>query len=77
MIMQVVLPDFFVGDQLTSQFQALRSLEFYICYYTSGDYRHRENSCNNNDVYTTFNFIVAVIPFWWRMLQVINILTHF
>ncbi|KAE8724608.1 Phosphate transporter PHO1-like protein 5 [Hibiscus syriacus] len=66
---KVRLPDFFLADQLTSQVQAFRSLEFYICYYGWGDFRHRENSCNSSDVFNTFSFIVAVIPFWSRMLQ--------
>ncbi|GMJ09543.1 PHO1 homolog 3 [Hibiscus trionum] len=66
---KVRLPDFFLADQLTSQVQAFRSLEFYICYYGWGDFRHRENSCNNNDVFTTFSFIVAVVPFWSRLFQ--------
>ncbi|RVW77968.1 Phosphate transporter PHO1-like 3 [Vitis vinifera] len=30
---KVTLPDFFLADQLTSQVQAIRSLEFYVCYY--------------------------------------------
>ncbi|KAE8724609.1 Phosphate transporter PHO1-like protein 5 [Hibiscus syriacus] len=66
---KVRLPDFFLADQLTSQVQAFRSLEFYICYYGWGDFRHRKNSCNSNDVFNTFSYIVAVIPFWSRMLQ--------
>ncbi|KAK8993759.1 hypothetical protein V6N11_007979 [Hibiscus sabdariffa] len=66
---KVRLPDFFLADQLTSQVQAFRSLEFYICYYGWGDFRHRENSCKSNDVFNTFSFIVAVIPFWSRLLQ--------
>ncbi|PPD88978.1 hypothetical protein GOBAR_DD14079 [Gossypium barbadense] len=65
----VRLPDFFLADQLTSQVQAFRSLEFYVCYYGWGDFRHRENSCKTNDVFNTFSFIVAVIPFWSRLLQ--------
>ncbi|XP_039059882.1 phosphate transporter PHO1 homolog 3-like isoform X3 [Hibiscus syriacus] len=72
---KVRLPDFFLADQLTSQVQAFRSLEFYICYYVRlrhygwGDFRHRKNNCNSNDVFNTFSYIVAVIPFWSRMLQ--------
>ncbi|KAE8666048.1 Phosphate transporter PHO1-like protein 5 [Hibiscus syriacus] len=66
---KVRLPDFFLADQLTSQVQAFRSLEFYICYYGWGDFRHRESSCKSNDVFTTFSFIVSVIPFWSRLLQ--------
>ncbi|KAL0738956.1 hypothetical protein Bca4012_015166 [Brassica carinata] len=53
--------------------QALRSLEFYICYYGFGDFRQRRrNTCRSNDVFTTFYFIVAVIPYWLRLLQCIR-----
>ena len=67
------LQDFFLADQLTSQVQALRSLEFYICYYGIGDFRQRQrNTCRSNDVFTTFYFIVAVIPYWLRFIQCIR-----
>ncbi|OMO71879.1 hypothetical protein COLO4_27986 [Corchorus olitorius] len=66
---KVILPDFFLGDQLTSQVQAFRNIEFYICYYGWGDYGRRENSCKQNGVFNTFNFFVAVIPYWARLLQ--------
>ncbi|XP_043816430.1 phosphate transporter PHO1 homolog 3-like isoform X2 [Manihot esculenta] len=65
---KVALPDFFLADQLTSQVQAIRNLEFYICYYGWGDYKRRENTCNTS-VYNTFYFIVAGIPYWYRLLQ--------
>lgn len=66
---KVALADFFLADQLTSQVQALRSLEIYICYYGSGDYAHRDSSCSSNDIYRTFHYIVAIIPYWSRLLQ--------
>ncbi|KAI3467310.1 hypothetical protein Pfo_023973 [Paulownia fortunei] len=66
---KVSLPDFFLADQLTSQVQALRSLEFYICYYGWGDYKLRQNSCKTTNVFNTFSFVVAAIPYWWRLLQ--------
>ncbi|XP_004297283.1 PREDICTED: phosphate transporter PHO1 homolog 3-like [Fragaria vesca subsp. vesca] len=66
---KVTLPDFFLADQLTSQVQAIRSLQFYICYYGWGDYKLREDSCRSSDVFKTFNFIVACIPYWSRLLQ--------
>ncbi|KAJ6720803.1 PHOSPHATE TRANSPORTER PHO1-like protein 3 [Salix viminalis] len=66
---KVTLPDFFLADQLTSQVQSLRSLEFYICYYGWGDYKHRRNNCKRSTVFITFSFIVAVIPYWSRLLQ--------
>ncbi|CAH8382387.1 unnamed protein product [Eruca vesicaria subsp. sativa] len=65
---KVTLPDFFLGDQLTSQVQALRSIEFYICYYGWGDFKHRKNTCNTSS-YKAFIFVVAVIPFLSRFLQ--------
>ncbi|KAG9451385.1 hypothetical protein H6P81_011350 [Aristolochia fimbriata] len=66
---KVTLPDFFLADQLTSQVQTIRGLEFYICYYGWGDFKRRENTCSTYTVYNTFNFIVAVIPYWMRFLQ--------
>ncbi|KAJ4866046.1 Phosphate transporter PHO1-like protein 8 [Raphanus sativus] len=69
---KVSLPDFFLADQLTSQVQALRSLQFYVCYYGWGDFRLRRNTCRSSDVYNTFYFIVAVIPYWSRFLQCVR-----
>ncbi|KAL1201167.1 Phosphate transporter PHO1-like protein [Cardamine amara subsp. amara] len=68
----VNLPDFFLADQLTSQAQAMRSIEFYICYYGFGDFKHRRNTCRSNNIFRTFYFIVAVIPYWLRLLQCIR-----
>ncbi|KAJ4889913.1 Phosphate transporter PHO1-like protein 3 [Raphanus sativus] len=65
---KVTLPDFFLADQFTSQVQALRSIEFYICYYGWGDFRHRKSTCSNS-VYNTFLFIVGIIPYVSRLLQ--------
>ncbi|KAF8369668.1 hypothetical protein HHK36_032307 [Tetracentron sinense] len=65
---KVTLPDFFLADQLTSQVQAIRCLEFYFCYYGWGDYKRRENTCKTS-IYNTFYFIVAVIPYLSRFLQ--------
>ncbi|XXG70565.1 hypothetical protein AAC387_Pa07g0012 [Persea americana] len=69
---KVTLPDFLLADQLTSQVQAIRSLEFYICYYGGGDFKLRQENCSKNDVYKAFFFIVAVIPYWLRFLQCIR-----
>ncbi|KAI3908257.1 hypothetical protein MKX01_027279 [Papaver californicum] len=66
---KVMLIDFFLADQLNSQVQAFRSLEFYICYYVWGDFRKRHNRCRQSVIYTSFYFIVAVPPYWSRLLQ--------
>nr|GMD55391.1 Phosphate transporter PHO1 -like protein 9 [Ipomoea batatas] len=68
-LITVTLPDFFLADQFTSQVQAIRSLEFYICYYGWGDFRKRLNNCQNSEIYQIFYIVVAVIPFWVRLLQ--------
>ncbi|XP_071915674.1 phosphate transporter PHO1 homolog 9 [Coffea arabica] len=66
---KVTLPDFFLADQLTSQIQAFRSLEFYVCYYGWGDFKRRSNRCQESQVYQIFYIIIAVVPFWARFLQ--------
>ncbi|XP_065860486.1 phosphate transporter PHO1 homolog 10-like isoform X2 [Euphorbia lathyris] len=66
---KVRLPDFFLADHLTSQFQAIRSLELYICYYGLGEYSRRQSKCHNHGVYNVLYFILPVIPFWLRFLQ--------
>ncbi|XP_058096370.1 phosphate transporter PHO1 homolog 3-like [Magnolia sinica] len=69
---KVTLPDFFLADQLTSQVQAIRSLQFYVCYYGWGHFKQRKNDCLRYPVYKTFLFIVAVIPYWARLLQCVR-----
>ncbi|XWS30233.1 hypothetical protein CRYUN_Cryun24cG0099200 [Craigia yunnanensis] len=66
---KVTLPDFFLADQLTSQVQAFRSLEFYICYYVWGNFRERSNKCEDSEVYKVFYIVVAIIPYWLRFVQ--------
>ncbi|KAF6171807.1 hypothetical protein GIB67_007328 [Kingdonia uniflora] len=71
---KVTTIDMILADQLTSQVQAFRCLEFYVCYYGWGDFRSRQNHCSrSNDVYKIFHFVVAVIPYWIRMVQSIRI----
>ncbi|CAH8257599.1 unnamed protein product [Arabidopsis lyrata] len=69
---EVTLPDFFLGDHLTSQVQAIRSFELFICYYGLGGYLQRQNKCHSHGVYNAFYFVVAVIPYWLRFLQCIR-----
>ncbi|KAG6656332.1 hypothetical protein CIPAW_04G015200 [Carya illinoinensis] len=66
---KVTLQDFFLADQLTSQVQAFRSFEFYVCYYGWGDFKIRSNKCHRSGVYKSFYFIVAIVPYWIRFLQ--------
>ncbi|XP_073129980.1 phosphate transporter PHO1 homolog 9-like [Henckelia pumila] len=66
---KVMFSDFFLADQLTSQVQALRSLQFYVCYYGWGDFQRRSNQCSESKIYGIFNIVIAIIPFWSRVLQ--------
>ncbi|XP_075090809.1 phosphate transporter PHO1 homolog 9 [Nicotiana tabacum] len=66
---KVTLPDFFLADQLTSQVQAIRSLQFYVCYYVWGNFRTRSNKCQESSVYQILYIVVAIIPFWSRFIQ--------
>ncbi|KAL0421030.1 UNVERIFIED_CONTAM: Phosphate transporter [Sesamum latifolium] len=65
-------PDFFLADQFTSQVQAIRSFEYYICFYGWGRLSQRLNRCSNYDLYNVFYFIVGVIPYWFRFLQCVR-----
>ncbi|XP_073310362.1 phosphate transporter PHO1 homolog 9-like isoform X1 [Primulina huaijiensis] len=68
-IYKVTFSDIFLADQLTSQVQAFRSLQFYICYYGWGDFKRRSNRCLESKVYEILYIVVAIIPFWSRALQ--------
>ncbi|CAN4082619.1 unnamed protein product [Withania somnifera] len=67
---KVTLPDFLLADQLTSQVQAIRNLQFYVCYYVWGNFKTRSNTCQESSVYQILHIMVAIIPFWSRFLQV-------
>ncbi|KAJ0704211.1 putative SPX domain-containing protein [Helianthus annuus] len=69
---KVTFPDFFLGDQLTSQVQLLRTVKFYICYYGWGDFKRRSNTCNQSSLYEFLKIFIPIIPYWFRLLQVGN-----
>ncbi|KAK0574523.1 hypothetical protein LWI29_024939 [Acer saccharum] len=59
---KVTLPDFLLADQFTSQVQALRSLEFFICYYGWGDISRRRNKCSSSGVYNVSSLSWQYFP---------------
>ncbi|XP_027913347.1 phosphate transporter PHO1 homolog 10-like isoform X2 [Vigna unguiculata] len=65
----VRLADFFLADQLTSQFQAFKSVELYICYYGLGEHSRRQKKCHTRGIYNIQYFIVGIIPYWFRLAQ--------
>ncbi|KAL4333147.1 hypothetical protein GQ457_07G002240 [Hibiscus cannabinus] len=69
---KVTLPDFFLADQLTSQVQAIRGVEFYICYYGWGNFRERSSTCGESEIYKIIYIAVAIIPYWIRFIQCVR-----
>lgn len=67
---KVVMVDFFMADQLTSQVPLLRQLEHVTCYYVSGSYK-TENShiCRDDKNYRDLVYVVAFLPYYWRAMQ--------
>ncbi|KAI3776966.1 hypothetical protein L1987_46759 [Smallanthus sonchifolius] len=65
----ITLADFFLADQFTSQVQLLRYLQFYVCYYGWGDFKRRNADNCKGSVYNVITIVIAVIPFWIRVLQ--------
>lgn len=71
MLWQVVLADFFLADQLTSQVFMFRNIEFLVCYYSGGYFHNRdEDDCNNNMTLRQLMFVFSLLPYWYRFLQV-------
>lgn len=67
---KVVMVDFFMADQLTSQVQLLRQLEYVTCYYVTGSFR-TENSdiCKDNKQYRDLVYVVSFLPYYLRAMQ--------
>ncbi|KAG2376993.1 Phosphate transporter PHO1-like protein [Vigna angularis] len=72
-VFTVRLADFFLADQLTSQFQAFKSVELYICYYGLGEHSRRQKKCHTRGIYNIQYFIVGIIPYWFRLAQVVDV----
>lgn len=70
---KVLLADFFLADQLTSQVEALRSIKHYSCYYGGGGFISRDSTCKNSDLLKIFNFIIPSIPYAFVYFSVFDV----
>ncbi|XP_015949415.1 phosphate transporter PHO1 [Arachis duranensis] len=67
---KVLLVDFFMADQLTSQIPLLRHLETTSCHIFARIFRtHRPESCHSGRLYVELTYIVSFMPYYWRALQ--------
>ncbi|XP_050218696.1 phosphate transporter PHO1 [Mercurialis annua] len=67
---KVLMVDFFMADQLTSQIPLLRHLESTTCYFLAGSLKtHRFETCSNGILYRELAYVISFLPYYWRAMQ--------
>ncbi|KAF7091930.1 hypothetical protein CFC21_094471 [Triticum aestivum] len=67
---KVVMADFFMADQLTSQIPLLRHTEFAACYFMAGSFRaYPYETCTKNQQYKHLAYVISFLPYYWRAVQ--------
>lgn len=67
---KVLMADFFMADQLTSQIPLLRHMEFAACYFMAGTFRaDAYRTCTSSSQYTHLAYVISFLPYYWRAMQ--------
>ncbi|TVU27764.1 hypothetical protein EJB05_19265, partial [Eragrostis curvula] len=67
---KVLMADFFMADQLTSQIPLLRHLEFTACYFMAGTFQtHAYSTCTSSRQYKHLAYVISFLPYYWRAMQ--------
>ncbi|KAE8714640.1 long-chain-alcohol oxidase FAO1-like [Hibiscus syriacus] len=67
---KVLIVDFFMADQLTSQIPLLRYLESTACNFLTGSFKtHQYSTCKNGHVYRRLVYVISFSPYYWRAMQ--------
>ncbi|XP_008813337.2 phosphate transporter PHO1-2-like [Phoenix dactylifera] len=67
---KVLMVDFFMADQLTSQIPLLRYMEFTACYFMAGGFRtHPYETCTRSHQYKLLAYVISFLPYYWRAMQ--------
>ncbi|KAI5078719.1 hypothetical protein GOP47_0006390 [Adiantum capillus-veneris] len=67
---KVIMADFFLADQLTSQVVALRQAQYIVCYYFKlGNILTYDSQTCGGPVYHQLTYVVSFLPYWWRLMQ--------
>ncbi|KAK1591536.1 hypothetical protein Q3G72_009197 [Acer saccharum] len=67
---KVLMVDFFMADQLTSQIPLLRHLESTACYFMAGSFKtHRYETCKTGRLYRELAYVISFLPYYWRAMQ--------
>ncbi|XP_058101549.1 phosphate transporter PHO1-like isoform X1 [Magnolia sinica] len=66
----VLMVDFFMADQLTSQIPLLRHMEFTSCYFMAGGFKtHQTQTCTSSKLYKELAYVISFMPYYWRAMQ--------
>ncbi|XP_028769610.1 phosphate transporter PHO1-like [Neltuma alba] len=67
---KVLLVDFFMADQLTSQIPLLRSLETAGCNFVGRVFKtYPPETCSSGKLYVEITYIISFLPYYWRAMQ--------
>lgn len=67
---KVLMVDFFMADQLTSQIPLMRHMESTACYFLAGSFKtHRYETCNSGRLYRELAYVISFLPYYWRAMQ--------
>ncbi|KAK6914124.1 EXS, C-terminal [Dillenia turbinata] len=67
---KVLMVDFFMADQLTSQIPLLRHMQSTACYFLAGSFgTHRYENCHSGKTYRELVYVISFLPYYWRVLQ--------
>ncbi|XP_047046756.1 phosphate transporter PHO1-2-like isoform X2 [Lolium rigidum] len=67
---KVLMADFFMADQLTSQIPLLRHMEFTACYFMAGSFTANPyETCTNSQEYKHVAYVISFLPYYWRAMQ--------
>ncbi|KAG6766247.1 hypothetical protein NC652_021800 [Populus alba x Populus x berolinensis] len=67
---KVLMVDFFMADQLTSQIPLLRHMETSTCYFLAGTLKtHRYETCKSGRLYRELAYVISFLPYYWRAMQ--------
>ncbi|KAL2463566.1 Phosphate transporter PHO1 [Forsythia ovata] len=67
---KVLMVDFFMADQLTSQIPLLRHIESAACYFLAGSFKtHNYETCKSGKLYMELAYVISFAPYYWRAMQ--------
>ncbi|MCO5596524.1 hypothetical protein L7F22_050589 [Adiantum nelumboides] len=71
---KVVMVDFFLADQLTSQVYMFRNIEYVLCYSIFGHFKVESiDRCTGDNLdFLIIAYVVSMVPYWWRLAQCIR-----